>query len=133
IALKHFDQNDVAIERAAKACLKKMHERHADMPQNDAIYCNSHVPKRYVPVVSVFSKPTTASPARKNVSNCWPTPPLISRPRAGSFLTRSLIFDGITIRSSAAGRLKGLPATMASTRGELIHHSGTNRSVGKPP
>ena len=36
-SLTDFDQDDVARERPAEACLEEVNERHSDLPQNDPI------------------------------------------------------------------------------------------------
>jgi len=38
----HFDQDDGALEGAAKAGLKEMHQRHLDLAENDAVYSEGH-------------------------------------------------------------------------------------------
>ena len=62
---KHFDQDDVAFICAAETGFEEMNERHADVPQNDAVYCEAHLPNKYVPAAAVFSNPITARPALK--------------------------------------------------------------------
>src|SRR5690242_15802315 len=63
-----FDQYDVPFVGPPEAGFEKMNQRQTDMPQNNAIYFESHAPNRY----RFFWMPITAKPERKCVSNCSP-------------------------------------------------------------
>ncbi len=61
----HLHQHHLALVRASETRLEEVHQRHANLPQNDLLYLEGHGEKRYVPAESLRSNPVTASPARK--------------------------------------------------------------------